>query len=126
MEVGISHDASPREGHGLWLELVLGFKYRYSFFLKMCIHFLYISFCCLSVCLSVGGTAEKDRSAPSHDAFLLMANSQNDMEDWVKAIRRVIWAPFGGGSTFSMLVKGKKFKHPTYAHFHSYPFGYIG
>ncbi|GAA6107359.1 rho GTPase-activating protein 22 isoform X3 [Tachysurus ichikawai] len=40
---------------------------------------------------------EKDRSAPSHDAFLLMANSQNDMEDWVKAIRRVIWAPFGGG-----------------------------
>ncbi|XP_017320199.1 rho GTPase-activating protein 22 isoform X1 [Ictalurus punctatus] len=44
----------------------------------------------------VTGT-EKDRSAPSHDAFLLMANSQNDMEDWVKAIRRVIWAPFGGG-----------------------------
>ncbi|XP_060781908.1 rho GTPase-activating protein 22 isoform X3 [Neoarius graeffei] len=44
-----------------------------------------------------GGTGEKDRSAPSHDAFLLMANSQNDMEDWVKAIRRVIWAPFGGG-----------------------------
>uniref|UniRef100_A0A8C2FT75 Rho GTPase activating protein 22 n=1 Tax=Cyprinus carpio TaxID=7962 RepID=A0A8C2FT75_CYPCA len=32
-----------------------------------------------------------------HEAFLLMANSQNDMEDWVKAIRRVIWAPFGGG-----------------------------
>ncbi|XP_030627503.1 rho GTPase-activating protein 22 isoform X2 [Chanos chanos] len=40
---------------------------------------------------------EKDRSALSHEAFLLMANSQNDMEDWVKAIRRVIWAPFGGG-----------------------------
>uniref|UniRef100_F7CW60 Rho GTPase activating protein 22 n=1 Tax=Monodelphis domestica TaxID=13616 RepID=F7CW60_MONDO len=30
-----------------------------------------------------------------------MANSQNDMEDWVKAIRRVIWAPFGGGITNS-------------------------
>ncbi|XP_059373327.1 rho GTPase-activating protein 22-like isoform X3 [Carassius carassius] len=44
-----------------------------------------------------GCTAEKDRSALSHEAFLLMANSQNDMEDWVKAIRRVIWAPFGGG-----------------------------
>uniref|UniRef100_A0A8B9LI60 Rho GTPase activating protein 22 n=1 Tax=Astyanax mexicanus TaxID=7994 RepID=A0A8B9LI60_ASTMX len=44
-----------------------------------------------------GGTGEKDRSALSHEAFLLMANSQNDMEDWVKAIRRVIWAPFGGG-----------------------------
>ncbi|XP_062851276.1 rho GTPase-activating protein 22 [Trichomycterus rosablanca] len=44
-----------------------------------------------------GGTGEKDRSALSHEAFLLMANSQNEMEDWVKAIRRVIWAPFGGG-----------------------------
>ncbi|XP_067242567.1 rho GTPase-activating protein 22 isoform X2 [Chanodichthys erythropterus] len=44
-----------------------------------------------------GCTGEKDRSALSHEAFLLMANSQNDMEDWVKAIRRVIWAPFGGG-----------------------------
>ncbi|XP_052468826.1 rho GTPase-activating protein 22 isoform X2 [Carassius gibelio] len=44
-----------------------------------------------------GCTAEKDRSVLSHEAFLLMANSQNDMEDWVKAIRRVIWAPFGGG-----------------------------
>uniref|UniRef100_A0A672IRS6 Rho GTPase activating protein 22 n=1 Tax=Salarias fasciatus TaxID=181472 RepID=A0A672IRS6_SALFA len=30
-------------------------------------------------------------------SFLLMANSQTDMDDWVKAIRRVIWAPFGGG-----------------------------
>ncbi|TRY83637.1 hypothetical protein DNTS_003866 [Danionella cerebrum] len=44
-----------------------------------------------------GCTGEKDKSALSHEAFLLMANSQNDMEDWVKAIRRVIWAPFGGG-----------------------------
>ncbi|XP_052007258.1 rho GTPase-activating protein 22 isoform X2 [Xyrauchen texanus] len=44
-----------------------------------------------------GTTGEKDRSALSHEAFLLMANSQNDMEDWVKVIRRVIWAPFGGG-----------------------------
>uniref|UniRef100_A0A672IR59 Rho GTPase-activating protein 24 n=1 Tax=Salarias fasciatus TaxID=181472 RepID=A0A672IR59_SALFA len=32
-----------------------------------------------------------------HESFLLMANSQTDMDDWVKAIRRVIWAPFGGG-----------------------------
>ncbi|XP_029934297.1 rho GTPase-activating protein 22 [Myripristis murdjan] len=44
-----------------------------------------------------GGTGEKDRAAISHEAFLLMANSQTDMDDWVKAIRRVIWAPFGGG-----------------------------
>ncbi|MGH0153417.1 UNVERIFIED_CONTAM: hypothetical protein FKN15_025859 [Acipenser sinensis] len=44
-----------------------------------------------------GGAGERDRAAVNHEAFLLMANSQNDMEDWVKAIRRVIWAPFGGG-----------------------------
>ncbi|XP_043086895.1 rho GTPase-activating protein 22 [Puntigrus tetrazona] len=40
---------------------------------------------------------EKDKAAVSHESFLLMANSQSDMDDWVKAIRRVIWAPFGGG-----------------------------
>ncbi|XP_024242324.1 rho GTPase-activating protein 22 isoform X1 [Oncorhynchus tshawytscha] len=44
-----------------------------------------------------GPGGEKDRAALSHEAFLLMANSQSDMDDWVKAIRRVIWAPFGGG-----------------------------
>ncbi|XP_035255843.1 rho GTPase-activating protein 22 isoform X2 [Anguilla anguilla] len=44
-----------------------------------------------------GGAGEKDRTTVSHEAFLLMANSQNEMEDWVKAIRRAIWAPFGGG-----------------------------
>ncbi|XP_051925532.1 rho GTPase-activating protein 22 isoform X1 [Hippocampus zosterae] len=43
------------------------------------------------------GTGEKDRPPISHESFLLMANSQTDMDDWVKAIRRVIWAPFGGG-----------------------------
>ena len=45
-----------------------------------------------------GGPGEKDRAAMSHEAFLLMANSQSDMDDWVRAIRRVIWAPFGGGT----------------------------
>ncbi|XP_053727246.1 rho GTPase-activating protein 22 isoform X2 [Synchiropus splendidus] len=44
-----------------------------------------------------GGTGDKDRAPVSHESFLLMANSQTDMDDWVKAIRRVIWAPFGGG-----------------------------
>lgn len=33
----------------------------------------------------------------NHETYLLMASTQNDMEDWVKTIRRVIWAPFGGG-----------------------------
>nr|XP_043902070.1 rho GTPase-activating protein 22 isoform X2 [Solea senegalensis] len=44
-----------------------------------------------------GGAGEKDRTGISHESFLLMANSQSDMEDWVRAIRRVIWAPLGGG-----------------------------
>ncbi|XP_030631120.1 rho GTPase-activating protein 22 [Chanos chanos] len=44
-----------------------------------------------------GSTVEKDRATISHEPFLLMANSQTEMDDWVKAIRRVIWAPLGGG-----------------------------
>ncbi|XP_008427942.1 rho GTPase-activating protein 22 isoform X1 [Poecilia reticulata] len=44
-----------------------------------------------------GGTGEKDRSNTGHESFLLMANSQSDMEEWVRAIRRAIWAPLGGG-----------------------------
>ncbi|XP_020844001.1 rho GTPase-activating protein 24 isoform X2 [Phascolarctos cinereus] len=33
----------------------------------------------------------------NHETYLLMANTQKDMEEWLKSIRRVIWAPFGGG-----------------------------
>uniref|UniRef100_A0A3B3T812 Rho GTPase activating protein 22 n=1 Tax=Paramormyrops kingsleyae TaxID=1676925 RepID=A0A3B3T812_9TELE len=44
-----------------------------------------------------GGSAERERAGIGHEAILLMANSQNEVDDWVKAIRRVIWAPFGGG-----------------------------
>lgn len=44
-----------------------------------------------------GGTGEKDRTGINHESFLLMATSQSDMEEWVRAIRRVIWAPLGGG-----------------------------
>ncbi|KAK9541600.1 hypothetical protein VZT92_001632 [Zoarces viviparus] len=44
-----------------------------------------------------GVAGEKDRTVISHESFLLMANSQSDMEEWVRAIRRVIWAPLGGG-----------------------------
>ncbi|NXL38707.1 RHG22 protein, partial [Glaucidium brasilianum] len=43
------------------------------------------------------GAGDREKMPVNHEAFLLMANSQNEMEDWVKAIRRVIWAPFGGG-----------------------------
>lgn len=44
-----------------------------------------------------GGAVEKDRSGTSHESFLLMANSLADMEEWIRAIRRAIWAPLGGG-----------------------------
>ncbi|XP_053731932.1 rho GTPase-activating protein 22 isoform X2 [Synchiropus splendidus] len=44
-----------------------------------------------------GASADKDRTGVSHESFLLMANSQSDMEEWVRAIRRAIWAPLGGG-----------------------------
>ncbi|XP_029925944.1 rho GTPase-activating protein 22 [Myripristis murdjan] len=44
-----------------------------------------------------GGSGEKDRTGISHESFLLMASSQSDMEEWVRAIRRAIWAPLGGG-----------------------------
>lgn len=40
---------------------------------------------------------DRDRMTTNHETYLLMATAQNDMEDWVKTIRRVIWAPFGGG-----------------------------
>ncbi|XP_072293192.1 rho GTPase-activating protein 22 [Eucyclogobius newberryi] len=44
-----------------------------------------------------GVSGEKEKPGISHESYLLMANSQSDMEDWVRAIRRAIWAPLGGG-----------------------------
>lgn len=46
-------------------------------------------------CVRTGG--DRERMTANHETYLLMASTQNDMEDWVKTIRRVIWAPFGGG-----------------------------
>lgn len=43
--------------------------------------------------------ADRERMTANHETYLLMAGTQNDMEDWVKSIRRVIWAPFGGGES---------------------------
>ncbi|XP_020843999.1 rho GTPase-activating protein 24 isoform X1 [Phascolarctos cinereus] len=40
---------------------------------------------------------EKNQMTANHETYLLMANTQKDMEEWLKSIRRVIWAPFGGG-----------------------------
>ncbi|XP_063746317.1 rho GTPase-activating protein 24 isoform X3 [Eleginops maclovinus] len=51
--------------------------------------------CCLDTDHNTGG--DRERMTANHETYLLMASTQNDMEDWVKTIRRVIWAPFGGG-----------------------------
>lgn len=55
----------------------------------------------LSPCLA-GGAGEREKVPASPEGLLLMASSQRDMEDWVQAIRRVIWAPFGGGTARSL------------------------
>ncbi|KAM9379598.1 rho GTPase-activating protein 22 [Phaethornis superciliosus] len=41
------------------------------------------------------GLGNKEKIPVNHEAFLLMATSQNEMEDWVKAIQQVTWPPFG-------------------------------
>ncbi|XP_025736308.1 rho GTPase-activating protein 22 isoform X7 [Callorhinus ursinus] len=48
--------------------------------------------------ISPGGAGEREKVPATPEALLLMASSQRDMEDWVQAIRRVIWAPLGGGT----------------------------
>ncbi|XP_036055729.1 rho GTPase-activating protein 22 isoform X5 [Onychomys torridus] len=47
--------------------------------------------------ITPGGAGEREKVPANPEALLLMASSQRDMEDWVQAIRRVIWAPLGGG-----------------------------
>ncbi|XP_004408646.1 PREDICTED: rho GTPase-activating protein 22 isoform X2 [Odobenus rosmarus divergens] len=47
--------------------------------------------------ITPGGAGEREKVPATPEALLLMASSQRDMEDWVQAIRRVIWAPLGGG-----------------------------
>ncbi|XP_010852717.1 PREDICTED: rho GTPase-activating protein 22 isoform X4 [Bison bison bison] len=51
--------------------------------------------------ISPGGAGEREKVPANPEALLLMASSQRDMEDWVQAIRRVIWAPFGRGTARS-------------------------
>ncbi|KAM6156667.1 rho GTPase-activating protein 22 [Erethizon dorsatum] len=47
--------------------------------------------------ISPGGAGEREKAPAGPEALLLMASSRRDMEDWVQAIRRVIWAPRGRG-----------------------------
>ncbi|KAL6043538.1 hypothetical protein STEG23_003206, partial [Scotinomys teguina] len=58
------------------------------------------------MCINPTG-GERDRMTANHESYLLMANTQNDMEDWVKSIRRVIWGPFGGGEQILLIEKQK-------------------
>lgn len=51
--------------------------------------------------ISPGGAGEREKAPAGPEALLLMASSRRDMEDWVQAIRRVIWAPRGGGTARS-------------------------
>ncbi|XP_058693924.1 rho GTPase-activating protein 24 isoform X1 [Poecile atricapillus] len=55
--------------------------------------------CCLQCFRNLKdlSAGDRERMTANHETYLLMASTQNDMEDWVKSIRRVIWAPFGGG-----------------------------
>lgn len=56
---------------------------------------------CSKVLQSSLAGGDRERMTANHETYLLMASTQNDMEDWVKSIRRVIWAPFGGGESVS-------------------------
>lgn len=54
--------------------------------------------------ITPGGATEREKVPANPEALLLMASSQRDMEDWVQAIRRVIWAPLGRGTSRSSHV----------------------
>lgn len=58
-------------------------------------------------CAYVSAGGDRDRMTANHESYLLMASTQNDMEDWVKSIRRVIWGPFGGGEQHVAIEKQK-------------------
>ncbi|XP_045697988.1 rho GTPase-activating protein 22 isoform X2 [Phyllostomus hastatus] len=55
---------------------------------------------------------EREKVPANPEVLLLMASSQRDMENWVQAIRRVIWAPFGGGTAHSLHVHPLEPLHP--------------
>ncbi|XP_072478892.1 rho GTPase-activating protein 24 [Notamacropus eugenii] len=40
---------------------------------------------------------DQHQTSANHETYLLMAYTQNDMEEWLKSLRSVIWTPFGGG-----------------------------
>ena len=47
------------------------------------------------MCLHLG--SEQTKINNNHESYLLASASHADMDSWMKAIKRVIFSPFGGG-----------------------------
>uniref|UniRef100_A0A8D2LGJ0 Rho GTPase activating protein 25 n=1 Tax=Varanus komodoensis TaxID=61221 RepID=A0A8D2LGJ0_VARKO len=57
-----------------------------------------------------GASGEQNRAGP--DSYVLMANSQSDMEEWIKSLRRVVGSPLGvvfGQQLVETMVYEQKF-----------------
>ncbi|NXJ80561.1 RHG25 protein, partial [Trogon melanurus] len=80
-------DAKPQVGRGRWALLVLGLP--------------------LLVALLVGKWfgVSGDQNRAGQDTCVLMANSQSEMEEWVKSIRRVLGSASGGKGEQGQLLE---------------------
>lgn len=59
----------------------------------------------------VSGKDREGRPVSStHDTFLLIASSQREMDEWIRAINRIIYAPVGGGMFGRSLAETVKFE----------------
>ncbi|XP_067042221.1 rho GTPase-activating protein 24-like isoform X1 [Acropora muricata] len=59
----------------------------------------------------VSGKDKVGRPVSSHhETFLLIASSQREMEEWIRAINRIIYAPVGGGMFGRSLAETVKFE----------------
>ncbi|XP_068702221.1 rho GTPase-activating protein 24-like isoform X1 [Montipora capricornis] len=59
----------------------------------------------------VSGKDKEGRPVSSnHETFLLIASSQREMEEWICAINRIIYAPVGGGMFGRSLAETVKFE----------------
>ncbi|XP_058960780.2 rho GTPase-activating protein 24 [Pocillopora verrucosa] len=59
----------------------------------------------------VSGKNREGRPVSSnHDTFLLIASSQQEMDEWIQAINRIIYAPVGGGMFGRSLAETVKFE----------------
>lgn len=59
----------------------------------------------------VSGKDKEGRPVSSnHETFLLIASSQQEMDEWIQAINRIIYAPVGGGMFGRSLAETVKFE----------------